>query len=146
MGRTTLAKRVVVRVGVQVWRSRLTWLGAGVTATALTAFQVGAARAPAATMGGDCADTVMQMIVAQTPETARAAYHCLSGATPRVLTEEQFVQQAQGGVPRSAHVTRVGERRAPDGQTVVYFALDGAEGTLVYSVYEGPDGKVVHVE
>ncbi len=155
VGASTLAARIVVRTGAQIWRNKLTWLAAGATATLLTVFQLGGAFASVAMPGvaspasasSDCADTVMQMLVNQTPAAAHAAYRCLSGTTTQALSEEQFVQQAQnGGMPSVRRLSRVGQRPLPDGGTVVYFALDRNDGTLVYSVFQGPDGRVLHIE
>jgi hypothetical protein len=136
----------------RTWRHRVTWLALGLLlGLAGTAF-VGlsgrlrpSATAQAVPVGtiGDCADTAMTYTLHKTRETARAAYHCMSGFVVRGVTEEDFIQDAERyPSPIAGDIRRVAEFVAPDGQRVVYFAVVGPSQTVGYTIYVDRDGKV----
>jgi hypothetical protein len=92
---------------------------------------------------GDCADTAMTYTLHKTRDTARAAFHCMSGFVVRGVTEDDFVQDAERyPTPIAGDIRRVGEFAAPDGQRMVYFAVVGPSQTVSYTIYLDKDGKV----
>jgi hypothetical protein len=92
---------------------------------------------------GDCADTAMTYTLHKTRETARAAFHCMSGFVVRGVTEDDFIQDAERyPTPIAGDIRRVGEFNAPDGQRMVYFAVIGPSQTVSYTIYMDKDGKV----
>jgi hypothetical protein len=79
----------------------------------------------------------------KTRETARAAFHCMSGFVVRGMTEDDFMQDAERyPTPIAGDIRRVGEFTAPDGQRMVYFAVVGPSQTVGYTIYVDKDGKV----
>jgi hypothetical protein len=91
----------------------------------------------------DCADTAMTYTLHKNRDTARAAFHCMSGFVVRGLTEDEFIQDAEHyPTPIAGDIRRVGEFVAPDGQRMVYFAVLGPTQTVSYTIYLDKDGKV----
>ena len=145
---------VTARLWTRTWGSRKTWLAVGLALGLVGAAVLGLRmpwRATPATngqlitdaTGGDCADTAMTYTLHKTRETARAAFHCMSGFVVRGVTEDDFVQDAERyPTPIAGDIRRVGEFTAPDGQRMVYFAVVGPSQTVSYTVYLDKDGKV----
>jgi hypothetical protein len=135
--------------------ARATWLALGLALGLLAAASLGLkwpwrATSPEAngrliteTTTGDCADTAMTYTLHKTRETARAAFHCMSGFVVRGVTEDDFIQDAERyPTPIAGDIRRVGEFVAPDGQSMVYFAVVGPSQTVSYTIYLDKDGKV----
>jgi hypothetical protein len=145
---------VAARLWSRTWGSRGTWLALGLALGLVGAAFLGLRwpwRAAASADGqlitdataGDCADTAMTYTLHKTRETARAAFHCMSGFVVRAMTEDDFVQDAERyPTPIAGDIRRVGEFAAPDGQRMVYFAVVGPSQTVGYTIYLDKDGKV----
>jgi hypothetical protein len=142
------------RLWTRFWGHRGTWLAIGLGLGVLGAATFGL-RVPwrvsvepsgqlvTETTAGDCADTAMTYTLHKTRETARAAFHCMSGFVVRGVTEEDFIQDAERySAPIAGDIRRVGEFLAPDGQRMVYFAVVGPSQTVGYTIYLDRDGKV----
>ena len=148
---------VGARLWTRTWGHRGTWLVLGLALGLLAAAAVGLRlpwRSGATATGqlvtegtaGDCADTAMTYTLHKNRETARAAFHCMSGFVVRGVTEEDFIQDAERySTPIAGDIRRVGEFAAPDGQRVVYFAVVGPTQTVGYTIYMDRDGKVWRV-
>ena len=140
--------------GARTWGHRATWLAAGLALGLLGAIWLGP-RLPWRTSSqatgqvvteataADCADTAMTYTLHKSRETARAAFHCMSGFVVRGVTEDDFIQDAERyPTPIAGDIRRVGEFDAPDGQRMVYFAVVGPSQTVSYTIYMDKDGKV----
>ena len=153
--RTGAASLASGGVGARLWSHRATWLVLGLALGLLAAASLGL-KAPWRAAGpegtgqvvteataGDCVDTAMTYTLHKTRETARAAFHCMSGFVVRGVTEDDFIQDAERyPTPIAGDIRRVGEFVAPDGQRMVYFAVVGPSQTVSYTIYMDKDGKV----
>jgi hypothetical protein len=145
---------VGARLWSRTWGHRVTWLALGLALGVLGAAWLGP-RLPWRTSpepggqvitlatAGDCADTAMTYTLHKSRDTARAAFHCMSGFVVRGVTEDDFIQDAERyPTPIAGDIRRVGEFVAPDGQRMVYFAVVGPSQTVSYTIYLDKDGKV----
>ena len=148
-------RRVAVRAGLGLWRQRT-----GVLLAAVASLGIGAylfvtgpsglmpALAQGAAVGGgsDCADTAMAAIADKSPSAAQRAYQCMAPAFRQRVPEQAFVQQIQAqALPNVTHIDRVGQYQGAS-DTIVYYAVDGSNGSVGYMVYLGSDGKVLKIE
>jgi hypothetical protein len=151
---SVLVRRVAARAGVGIWRHRgglLVALAAVAAISGYVAFN-GVPLSPAggvsvATGNGDCADTAIAAIASKASGAAQQAYQCMDRGFQQRVPEDAFVQQLQAqAVPNVNNVARVGDYRAPSGESMVYYAVDTNGRSIGYIVYLGQDGKVLRIE
>lgn len=155
-----LFRRVVARAGIGVWRNRVGVLlaliattgvaayagmnAAGMSPLPLSAGGVGPGSTAAST---DCADAAIAAIANKSPNAVQGAYQCMDPNFQQRVPEQVFVQQMQAqALPNVNNVARVGDYRAPQGGTMVYYAVDTNGQSIGYIVYLGIDGKVQKIE
>lgn len=143
-----VAARVGARLGVALWHHRLALLVSGLLVGVLATVQLTMA-GPSSTsdVAGDCADTTMAALTHVTDEGAHAAYACLDPAMRQGQGEDAFVRGLKArGDPPASQVTRVAERRSPNGGRVVFYSVDTRGDSVGYIVYLGPSGKVERID
>ena len=63
------------------------------------------------------------------------------------VSEQQFVEQIQSRAgPAADHLARVGAYDAPNGGSMVYYALSIGNQSVGYIVYLNPTGRVLKIE
>jgi len=158
-GAAQLVSRVGARAALGLWRHRGGLLLAAIISVALGAYAVmsmsgsmpgpalpGAATA-STTASTDCADTAMAAIADKSPAAAHRAYACMDSTFQQRVSESQFVGQMQAQqMPNIDKLQRVGDYIAPNGGSLVYYAMDGGGQSVGYIVYLGRDGKVSKIE
>jgi hypothetical protein len=152
----TIVRRVLARSALGVWRHRLGLGLAALISAGLGGYlylgggQIGApglGGRSAAAAQGDCADITMTAIAEKAPDVAQQAYQCLAPTFRQQVTEQQFVQQIQGrSGPIADKMARVGAYDAPNGQSMVYYALNIGGQSVGYIVYLNPTGEVLKIE
>jgi hypothetical protein len=140
-----IAAHVAARVGVALWRQRITLLLLAGALAGLTAYQLGFA-GPTTPASVDCADTAMNAVAQVDDEAARAAYQCL-GDEMRISGEQQFVDSLhdRGNVPKG-RISRVADHRTADGGHIVFYTVEAAGQAVGYIVYLDPSGLVQKIE
>jgi len=150
-----MARRVVARAGIGLWRQRgavLFGLAAtaaitGYMALGATAGSPVAASGASAAAGSDCADTAMAAIADKSPGVAQRAYQCMDPSFQERVPEQTFVQQIDSQALTSVNnVARVGDYQTQGGGSMVYYAVDSNGQSVGYIVYVGQDGKVLKIE
>ncbi|HEY1291940.1 MAG TPA: hypothetical protein VGJ60_02515 [Chloroflexota bacterium] len=153
----TIARRVVARTGVGLWRQRGGLLFGLVAIAAVTGYMAlgasvesplaAAASGTPAAASSDCADTAMAAIADKSPSAAQRAYQCMDPTFQERVPEQTFVQQMDSQALQNVNkVARVGDYQAQGGGSMVYYAVDSNGQSLGYIVYVGQDGKVLKVE
>lgn len=151
---SALLRRIAARASAGIWRQRGGLLVALAVVAAISGYVAfgGATLSPtgagvAAAGNGDCADTAMAAIAAKSPGAAQQAYQCMDPGFQQRVSEATFVQQLQAqALPNVNNVARVGNYRAPSGESMVYYAVDANGRSIGYIVYLGQDGKVLRIE
>ncbi len=159
MSTSVLLRRVGARAGLGLWRHRGGVLLALAASAALATYlavrplddgslAAGLGLGAQTTASQDCADTAMAAIANKSPNAAQAAYQCMDPTFQSRVPEQVFVQQIQQqALPNVNKVARVGAYQSPQGGSMVYFAVDGANGQSVgYIVYLGQDGRILKIE
>jgi hypothetical protein len=151
----TVARRVVARAGVGLWRQKGGLLvGLALIAAATGYLALGATEGtPAVASTGvtatanDCADTTMAAIANKSSGAAQQAYQCMDPSFQQRVPEETFVQQIEAQTPPDvSSVARVGDYHTETGGSMVYYAVNTSGQSVGYIVYLGQDGKVLKVE
>lgn len=152
----TVARRVVARLGVGLWRQRgglLIGLAviAGITGyMALGGTAQGTSASGAATSAAvstACADTAMTAIANKSSGAAQQAYQCMDPTFQQQVPEATFVQQIQTQAPADvSNIARVGDYRTESGGSMVYYAVNANGQSVGYIVYLGQDGKILKIE
>jgi hypothetical protein len=89
----------------------------------------------------------MAAIAGTSPALVQRAYQCMTPAFQQQVTEQAFAQQVQAlHTANITRVNRVGSYSTPTGGTLVYYAVDAGGQSVGYTVYLGPDGKVVQIQ
>ncbi|MBV9577687.1 MAG: hypothetical protein JO057_03750 [Chloroflexi bacterium] len=154
----SVARRVVARAGVGLWRQRgglliglaiiagvTGYMALGSSLPSPTAAAAGTSTSPAAST--DCADTAMAAIANKSSGAAQQAYQCMDPAFQQRVPEETFVQQMQTQTPADVNsVARVGDYHTQAGGSMVYYAVNANGQSVGYIVYLGQDGKVLKIE
>jgi hypothetical protein len=145
MGPTTIAAHVAARIGVALWRQRITLLLVAGALVGLTVYELGFA-GPATPASLDCADTAMNAVAQVDDQAARAAYQCL-GDEMRISGEQQFVDSLhdRGDVPKG-RISRVADHRTADGGRIVFYTVEAAGQAVGYIVYLDSAGLVQKIE
>jgi hypothetical protein len=152
----TVARRVVARAGVGLWRHKGGILvGLALVAAATGYMAYGATEGtPALASGGataaassDCADTAMAAIAKTSSGSAQQAYQCMDPSFQQRVPEDTFVQQIDAQAPTDVNsVARVGDYHPEAGGSMVYYAVNTSGQSVGYIVYVGQDGKVLKIE
>jgi hypothetical protein len=159
-GAPQLLARVGARAGLGIWRHRGGVLLAALITVGLGAYALfamsgavpgpvlpGNTTATSTAASSDCADTAMAAIADKSPAAAQRAYACMDSTFQQRVSESQFVSQMQAQrMPTVDKLQRVGNYDAPNGGSLVYYAMDGGGQSVGYIVYLGRDGKVSKIE